>query len=213
MKRASMLAAVAAALAVGAIVYAQASGDKAPGATAPATQKGPEVNKQNPVVVIDTSMGTIKVELWPDKAPATVANFLKYVDKGFFDGTIFHRVIPGFMVQGGGFTPDMKQKPTDPPIKNESRADTKNQRGTLAMARTSDPDSATAQFFINVVDNDFLNKDKARDGVGYTVFAKVTDGMDVVDKIVKVPTKNAGPNQNVPVEPVLIRSAKKAEAK
>jgi len=158
---------------------------------------------KNPVVGMVTSMGTIEMELYPDKAPVTVKNFESYVKKGHYNGTIFHRVIKGFMVQGGGMTADMKEKSTDPPIKNESGNGLKNDRGMVAMARTSDPNSATAQFFINVVDNGFLNKDQARDGVGYAVFGKVIKGMDVVEKIRNVPT---GPG-DVPTKTVVIKSA------
>ncbi len=160
----------------------------------------------NPVVVMKTSEGVIKVELWPDKAPETVKNFLAYVDEGFYDGTIFHRVIGNFMIQGGGFTQDMKQKPTHAPVKNEAAEDVKNDRGTIAMARTGIVDSATAQFFINVVDNAFLNhKDNSPGGFGYAVFGKVISGMDVVDKIKSVQT---GP-QDVPVKQVIIESVKR----
>jgi len=165
----------------------------------------------NPVVLMDTSLGTVKIELWPDKAPVTVENFLGYVDSGHYDGTIFHRVIENFMVQGGGFTPDMKQKPTGDEIKNEARSDVGNKRGTLALARTNVVDSATAQFFINVKDNDFLNhRNDTPDGFGYCVFGKVTDGMDVVDKIRAVKTGSSGGYDDVPVEPVVIQSAKQA---
>jgi peptidyl-prolyl cis-trans isomerase A (cyclophilin A) len=166
-------------------------------------------------VVIETSMGTIELELYPDKAPKTVANFLNYVNKGFYSGTVFHRVIPGFMIQGGGMTPDMNEKPTDPPVENEAQAafekGLKNERGTVSMARTQDPNSATAQFFINVAENVALDYPGA-DGYGYAVFGKVTSGMDVVDKIVDVKTTTNGPHANVPVEPVLIKSAKVKEA-
>src|SRR5208283_1452700 len=148
----------------------------------------------NPVVLMKTSEGLIKIELWPDKAPETVKNFLTYVDEGFYDGTIFHRVIGNFMIQGGGFTPDMKQKPTHAPVKNEASAELKNDRGTIAMARTNFVDSATGQFFINVVDNVSLNhRDNSPAGFGYAVFGKVIDGMDVVDKIKGVATSNSGP--------------------
>jgi peptidyl-prolyl cis-trans isomerase A (cyclophilin A) len=150
------------------------------------------------------------VELYPEKAPKTVENFLKYVRDGHYDGTIFHRVIPGFMIQGGGFTSDMKQKPTRPPIPIESKNGLKNEVGTLAMARTSDPNSATAQFFININNNGFLNY-PGQDGNGYTVFGKVVDGMDVVNKIAGVATGNKGPHQNVPNQPVVIESAKVVE--
>jgi len=167
--------------------------------------------KGNPMVLISTSLGDIKVELYPDKAPETVKNFLQYVDAGYYDNTIFHRVIPGFMIQGGGLTADMQDKRQGQraPIKNESSNGLTNDAGTLAMARTSVPDSATSQFFINVKSNDFLNKDKAQDGVGYAVFGKVVDGMDVVRKIEQVKTTSKGPHQNVPVDAVVIKSTKK----
>jgi cyclophilin family peptidyl-prolyl cis-trans isomerase len=166
--------------------------------------------KGNPMVLITTSLGDIKVELYPDKAPETVKNFLAYVNAGYYDNTIFHRVIPGFMVQGGGLTADMKEKREGQKaaIKNESSNGLKNEVGTLAMARTSAPDSATSQFFINVKSNDFLNKEKAQDGVGYAVFGKVVDGMDVVKKIEQVQTTSKGMHQNVPVEAVVLKSAK-----
>ena len=154
-------------------------------------------------VKLATSAGDIVVELDPAKAPKTVANFLQYVKSGQYDGTIFHRVIPGFMIQGGGMTADMVEKPTRPPIGLESRNGLNNDRGTLAMARTNDPNSATAQFFINVKDNAFLNQAQSRDGNGYTVFGKVIQGMDVVDKIVVTPTSPG----DVPVTPVLIKKA------
>ena len=164
-------------------------------------------NTGNSVVTIETSAGTIRAELWDDRAPITVANFLGYVDDGFFDGLIFHRVIDGFMAQGGGFTPDMQQKATGPQIKNEAAADKANNRGTLAMARTSVVDSATAQFFINLVDNDFLDhRDETEQGFGYCAFGEVIDGLDVVDKIAAVKTGRHGPFSDVPVEPVEIQS-------
>ncbi len=158
-----------------------------------------------PVVVIETSLGNITVELNREKAPITVENFLKYVDAGFYNGTIFHRVIPGFMIQGGGMTPDMREKPTNPAIKNESGNGLSNARGTIAMARTNDPNSATSQFFINVADNKQLDSF----GGGYAVFGKVIDGMDVVDKIVNVRTTNKGPHQDVPAESITIKSIKR----
>jgi len=158
-------------------------------------------------VRLATSEGDIVLELDRAKAPQTVDNFLAYVRSGHFDGTIFHRVIPGFMIQGGGFTPDMTQKPTRPPIPLESRNGLSNARGTVAMARTVVPNSATAQFFINARDNDFLDAAKSRDGNGYAVFGKVGTGMDVVDKIQNVPTGTKGPHQNVPNTPVIIRKA------
>jgi len=164
------------------------------------------------VVVITTSKGVITAELDAEKAPVTVANFLSYVDDGFFTDTIFHRVIKGFMIQGGGFTAEMRQKPTKAPIKLESKNGLKNARGTLAMARTGDPNSATSQFFINHVDNKNLDFPQP-DGNGYAVFGKVIDGMDVVDAIADVATGNKGPHQNVPVEAVMIQKIeRKAKA-
>ena len=155
---------------------------------------------------IETSMGTITVELDDAKAPVTVTNFIEYVKSGHYEGTIFHRVIDGFMIQGGGFTKDMNQKETRAPIKNEAANGLKNARGTLAMARTMIVDSATSQFFINLVDNDFLDyRGPDPRMFGYAVFGKVTDGMEVVDRIAKVKTGFAGPHQNVPEEPVIIR--------
>jgi len=164
----------------------------------------------NPKVVLETNKGNITISLYPDKAPKSVENFLAYVRSGFYDGTIFHRVIPGFMIQGGGFTPDMTQKDTRAPIKNEADNGLSNERGTLAMARTGDPDSATSQFFINQVDNprlDFTSKDSGRTW-GYAVFGKVTDGMDVVDEISKVDTDTRNGHQSVPVDPVVIEHAR-----
>ena len=158
-------------------------------------------------VSIATSMGTITAELDEEKAPLTVANFAEYAKAGHYDGTIFHRVIPNFMIQGGGFDPDLKQKPTRAPIALESKNGLTNVRGSVAMARTSVPDSATAQFFINLKDNAFLDSANTPDGTGYAVFGKVVSGMDVVDKIWAVPTGNKGPHQNVPVTPVIIRKA------
>lgn len=170
--------------------------------------------RKNPMVIMETSLGTIKIELLEDKAPITVKNFLKYVDEGFYDGTIFHRVIGNFMIQGGGFTPGMDQKQTAKPIKNEADNGLKNDRGYLAMARTNVVDSATSQFFINVVDNDFLNhQSKSADGYGYAVFGRVVEGMDVVDKIKGVPTKTVDYFQDVPKEPVVIKSVKRVEEK
>ncbi len=154
-----------------------------------------------------TSQGDIVVQLDAEKAPKSVANFLQYVKDGHYDGTIFHRVIAGFMIQGGGFDADMKQKPTRAPIALESRNGLSNQRGTLAMARTMVPDSATSQFFINVVDNQRLDAANAPDGNGYAVFGKVVSGMEVVDKIREVPVGDKGGHQNVPQQPVVIRKA------
>jgi cyclophilin family peptidyl-prolyl cis-trans isomerase len=160
----------------------------------------------DPQVDLKTNMGTIRIELYPAKAPKTVENFLQYVKDGHFSGTIFHRVIDGFMIQGGGFDKNMKQKPTRPPIENEAKNGLKNDLGTLAMARTSAPHSASAQFFINTKNNDFLNH-PGQDGWGYTVFGKVVSGMDVVTKIGKVATGNAGGMGDVPREAVVIESA------
>jgi len=166
----------------------------------------------DPQVDLKTSAGTIRVELYPGKAPKSVENFLQYVKEGHYDNTIFHRVIPGFMVQGGGMTKDMAQKKTRAPVPIESKNGLKNEVGTLAMARTSDPNSATSQFFINVNNNEFLNY-PGQDGHGYTVFGKVVSGMDVVNKIVAVPTGNQGMHQNVPRTPVVIESARIVGAK
>lgn len=169
-------------------------------------------SEKNPQVKLDTTKGVIVLELDPDKAPATVENFLTYVDEGFYDGTIFHRVIPGFMIQGGGFTEDMSQKPTRGTVSNEANNGLKNNVGTIAMARTPDPHSATAQFFINVSNNDFLNfKSETPQGWGYCVFGKVVDGMDVVNAIVGVPTGSRGMHQDVPVDPVIITSAARVD--
>jgi cyclophilin family peptidyl-prolyl cis-trans isomerase len=172
----------------------------------------PAAAADNPKVIMDTSKGQLTIELYPDKAPETVKNFLAYVDAGFYNGTIFHRVIPNFMIQGGGFTPDMQQKAPRAPIKIESDNGLKNDRGTLAMARTQDPNSATAQFFINSVDNGFLNfTAKTPQGWGYAVFGKVVKGMEVVDEISKVKTGAKGMHRDVPLEPVTITSAKRAK--
>jgi peptidyl-prolyl cis-trans isomerase B (cyclophilin B) len=168
-----------------------------PGAAAPATNTHPRVK-------LETSMGDIVLELYPEKAPKTVANFLEYVKAGHYDGTIFHRVIPGFMIQGGGMTADMQEKPTRAPIPNEADNGLKNDRGTVAMARTPDPNSASSQFFINVKTNDFLNhRSKTQEGWGYAVFGKVVDGMSVADKIVAVPRNS----QDKPNSPVTIKKA------
>ncbi len=157
-------------------------------------------------VTMETSVGTITLELDGEKAPETVKNFVKYAKDGFYDGTIFHRVIDGFMIQGGGFTRDMNQKATREPIRNEAMNGLRNRRGTIAMARTMVPDSATSQFFINLVDNDFLDfTAPTAQGYGYAVFGEVTDGMEVVDAIAKVKTGFAGPHQNVPEEAIVIR--------
>jgi len=166
----------------------------------------------NPQVELDTTAGRIRLELYPDAAPKTVANFLDYVKAGHYNGTVFHRVIDGFMIQGGGFTAELWQKPTKAPVVNEAESASKagllNAPGTIAMARTSDPNSATAQFFINVNDNKSLNFRSADpQGIGYTVFGKVVSGMDVVQKIAKSPTAASGMHQNLPKEAIVIKSA------
>jgi len=163
-----------------------------------------------PVVVMKTSMGEIRIRLFPDKAPVTVENFMKYVGDKHYDGTIFHRVISGFMIQGGGFTADMTKKPTRAPIKLEAQTGLKNTRGTIAMARTNDPNSATSQFFINVVDNGMLDAKTASDG--YAVFGEVISGMDVVDKIKATPTGQKAGMGDVPTTPVVIESVRVAAA-
>jgi len=156
------------------------------------------------VIKFQTSLGSFQIELHTDDAPVSCKNFLEYVESGHFDGTVFHRVIPGFVIQGGGLTADMKQKKTRAPIKNEASNGLKNRRGSLSMARTNDPDSATSQFFVNLKDNAFL--DPSRGNAGYAVFAHVMQGMDVVDKIAAVATANRGHHEDVPVEPVVIES-------
>jgi peptidyl-prolyl cis-trans isomerase B (cyclophilin B) len=169
----------------------------------------------NPIVLLQTNKGDIKIELFQDKAPISTANFLHYVDTKFYDGTIFHRVIADFMIQGGGFTPGLlSEKKTDAPIRNESYNGLKNERGTLAMARTGDPNSATSQFFINVKDNPALDRPKSGGAkeVGYAVFGKVIDGMDVVEKIRAVDTHRSGGHDDVPVDDVVIISARRVEA-
>lgn len=164
-------------------------------------------------VSLQTNYGKIKIRLFDDKAPETVKNFLSYVEQGFYDNTIFHRVIDGFMVQGGGFEPGMQQKETAEPIKNEANHGLSNKRGTLAMARTNDPHSASSQFFINVKDNDFLDfQSESMQGWGYCVFAEVVEGMDVVDEIKNVRTGSSGMHQDVPVEDVVLQQATIDEA-
>lgn len=160
-----------------------------------------------PGIDMQTSMGRIVIELDSEKAPRTVQNFVQYVNEGFYNGTVFHRVIPGFMIQGGGFTVDLQQKSAARKVENEGKNGLKNDRGTIAMARTADPHSASSQFFINHRDNAALNY-PASDGWGYTVFGKVTEGMEVVDKIAKVATGNRSMHQDVPLEPVIIQSVK-----
>jgi cyclophilin family peptidyl-prolyl cis-trans isomerase len=166
----------------------------------------------NDTFVIETSLGAISVQLDPKNAPLHAANFARYADDGFFDGLVFHRVIPNFMIQGGGMSPDLSQKrPNQNPVRNESLNGQKNLRGTLAAARTSDPDSATSQFFINLKDNDFLDGNPAAKKVGYSVFGKVTAGMDVVDKIAAVKTTTKGQFSDVPEQAVTIKSVKRAK--
>lgn len=162
--------------------------------------------QDNPVVVMETTLGNITIELLQDRAPVTVENFLQYVNDGFYAGTVFHRVIEGFMIQGGGFTADLSQKPTRAPITNEADNGESNARGTIAMARTPVVDSATAQFFINTVDNSLSLDHQGPQNFGYAVFGRVTEGMDVVDKIAGVSTSQQGPHANVPVEPVVINA-------
>lgn len=164
----------------------------------------------NPKVELKTTLGSVVIELYPENAPKTVDNFLQYVKDGFYDGTVFHRVIPGFMAQGGGFTTKLQQKPTRPAIRNEAGNGLRNATGTVAMARTADPHSATAQFFINVAENDFLDFKSPDDkGYGYTVFGRVTSGMDVVQKMIQVPTGAAGPfPKDVPRQPIVIERAR-----
>jgi cyclophilin family peptidyl-prolyl cis-trans isomerase len=176
------------------------------------TERPKQMDAKPKKVKLETTMGDIVIELDEKAAPVTVKNFLTYVEESFFDGTIFHRVIPNFMIQGGGFTPDMVQKKTHPPIINEANNGLKNNRGTIAMARTPQPDSATSQFFINHKDNPNLNYVDARNP-GYAVFGKVVEGMETVDKIASVKTTQKGPHANVPVEPVAIKSAKVVSGK
>jgi peptidyl-prolyl cis-trans isomerase B (cyclophilin B) len=168
---------------------------------------------KNPVVVMDTSKGKITIELFEDKAPITVKNFLRYVDEKHYDNTIFHRVIPDFMIQGGGYDPNFKEKESYAPIKNEAGNGLSNKRGTVAMARTQVPDSATAQFFVNTKDNPFLDRANARDKVGYAVFGQVTDGMDIVDAIRRVKTGSRAGHNDVPEEDVIIRSVRRLDKK
>jgi len=162
------------------------------------------------MIRFETTLGNFTIELFDKEAPGTIDNFLKYVDDGFFDATIFHRVVPGFVIQGGGFTEDMSQKKTQPPIKNEADNGLKNERGTLSMARTSDVNSATSQFFVNLKDNAFL--DHQRGNFGYAVFARVTEGMDVIDKIAAVETGRRRGFDDVPVEPVIMTSVRRIPA-
>jgi peptidyl-prolyl cis-trans isomerase A (cyclophilin A) len=161
------------------------------------------------MIRFETSLGDFTIELFEKEAPESVANFTRYIDEGFFDGTIFHRIVPGFVIQGGGFTEEMTHKKTKPPVKNEADNGLKNKRGTLSMARTNDINSATSQFFVNLKDNDFL--DHSRGNFGYAVFAKVTEGMDVVDKIAAVETGRKRGFDDVPVEAVTMKSVKRAK--
>ena len=168
--------------------------------------------KANPTVVMETSEGVITIELLADKAPVTVKNFLRYTDEKFYDGTIFHRVIDNFMIQGGGFTADMKKKNAHEPVKNEATSERKNDRGTIAMARTNQVNSATSQFFINLKNNDFLNhRDNTPRGFGYAVFGKVIKGQEVVDRIAKVKTTTSGSYRDVPAKPVVIKSVRRSK--
>lgn len=196
---------IAACLAMSAMVSAPAAADSSTPSQGTSMSTSPRVKLQ-------TNQGDILIELNADKAPDTVANFLNYVNSGFYDGTVFHRVINNFMIQGGGFEAGMKQKPTEAPVKNEADNGLKNNKYTLAMARTSDPHSATAQFFINVADNDFLNfTAPTSNGWGYAVFGQVIEGTEIVDKIKTVRTGNKGFHQDVPVEDVVIEKATVAE--
>ncbi len=191
-----------------AISVSACAAQKEPKTEATAPAQPTTASSSMPRVTLNTSMGNIVVELNPEKAPLSSANFIEYVNSGHYNGTIFHRVIDNFMIQGGGFDANMQQKPTRAPIQNEANNGLKNTRGTIAMARTSDPQSASAQFFINVKDNDFLNySSPTQQGWGYTVFGQVVEGMDVVDKIKVVQTSNAGGNQNVPTTPIVIQQA------
>ena len=174
---------------------------------APALVPSPRPSPTGPVVVLETSAGRIRIGLYDEQSPISANNFVKYARKGHFNGTIFHRVMPNFMIQGGGMTPDMTEKATDAPIRNEARTNNlRNSRGTVAMARTNDPNSATAQFFINLKDNAFL--DYGIRGAGYAVFGEVLEGMEVVDKIAAVATTTKGGHENVPVTPIVITAAK-----
>jgi len=209
--RSRSLAVIVAYVALLFVTAVAGAADPAPsGGAAPAPKEGDKKMSQtgkNPVVVISTSMGDIEAELYADKAPESVKNFIAYAEAGHYNNTVFHRVIKDFMIQGGGMTADMNQKPTKAPIKNEADNGLKNLDGTLAMARTSVPDSATSQFFINVKDNAFLDhKSKTPQGYGYAVFGKVISGTDVVQKIEGVSTTSKGMHQDVPAEPVVIKS-------
>lgn len=173
---------------------------------------GCQKEEPNPIVIIDTSLGTIKAELYANKAPKTVQNFLNYVNKKHYDGTLIHRVMPDFVIQGGGYLPGLREKPTDPPIRNESANGLSNERGTLAMARSSGADTATCQFFINVKDNRMLDRAYAQDGIGYCVFGKVIEGMDVVDRIRQVKTSAFGEHEDVPREDIVIKAIRRMDS-
>lgn len=205
------LALLAAALAVGAACVKQEAASGNGGATGAKGSSGPELKPgEKPSVVFETSMGSFTMQLDPAKAPASVKNFLQYVDDGFYDGTIFHRVIPGFVVQGGGFSSDLEKKPTRGPVVNEASNGLKNVAGSVAMARTSVPDSATSQFYVNLRANPALDhRDMSPGGIGYTVFGHVTEGMDVVQKIASVPTGNQKGMGDVPKDAVVINSARR----
>jgi cyclophilin family peptidyl-prolyl cis-trans isomerase len=210
-RRFAAVAAVAAALLLA--VPGAAFPQSATADTATTAERSDPMPTDNPRVLLHTSEGDVTVELFAAEAPKTVENFLAYVRSGHYDGTIFHRVIPNFMIQGGGFAADMREKPTRDLIQNEADNGLKNAKGTLAMARTMNPHSASAQFFVNTTDNVFLDhRGKDPQGWGYAVFGKVVDGMDVVEAIGKVKTGNRGGHQDVPVEPVMIESAKVVEA-
>jgi cyclophilin family peptidyl-prolyl cis-trans isomerase len=193
-----------------ALALAQAAAPAAP----PAAEPVPKAAPAEPVVALElaqgrTALGTITIALDAEKAPISVRNFLKYVRSGHYEGTVFHRVIPGFMIQGGGFTPELEEKPTQGPIRNEAKNGLRNSRGSVAMARTSDPDSADAQFFVNLRDNHRL--DYGIGGAGYAVFGQVIEGMEVVERIAMVPTTSRGPHQNVPQVGVVIRKAREVQ--
>ncbi len=188
---------------------AEEAAPPAPAEDEAAAETTPAPRGTNPVVEIRTSLGTMKVELYPEKAPKTVENFLQYAREGFYDGTIFHRVIAGFMIQGGGFTPDMSEKSTRAPIENEASNGLKNVRGSIAMARTNDPHSASSQFFINTVDNPFLDfQSETVQGYGYAVFGQVVEGLETLDAIRKVATASSGGHDDVPKSAVVIESVR-----
>jgi cyclophilin family peptidyl-prolyl cis-trans isomerase len=197
------------------LALAQAAAAPAAPSAPTASETAPETAPSGPLVALEvaqgrTSLGTITIALDPEKAPVTVENFLGYVRSGHYDGTVFHRVIPGFMIQGGGFTPELEEKPTRPAIRNEARNGLRNSRGAVAMARTNDPHSATSQFFVNLRDNHRL--DFGISGAGYAVFGRVVEGMDVVDRIAMVPTTSRGPHENVPQVGVVIKKARELKA-